>query len=257
MVDDQPTPRTSRGSIRVPTVVLRVVLADRPGALGAVAGRIGAVKGDLVGIEILERRPGQVVDELIVELPEAGLLDLLVKEVEQEDGVEIEDVQSLVDSPFDPQINAFEVAAIIAGADDVEELLSSLCAHTWRTIRTSWVCVVDNDGTVLAEAGRRPATQRLDKPTGPTRRAGNTTADEPEGEVDGEVEWLPMPSAGASLVLGRHQGLPFRSRERRNGAALARVADSLHSGIRRRRRMRSLLSHPSNDLLEGLDLLDR
>ena len=38
---------------------LRVWLPDRPGALGAVASRIGGVKGDVVGIEILEQGAGR------------------------------------------------------------------------------------------------------------------------------------------------------------------------------------------------------
>ena len=54
--------------------MLRVWLPDRPGALGAVASRIGAVKGDVVGIEILETGSGQAVDELVVRLPDATLL---------------------------------------------------------------------------------------------------------------------------------------------------------------------------------------
>ena len=54
--------------------VLCVWLLDRPGALGAVASRIGAVKGDVVGIEILETGAGQAIDELVVQLPEATLV---------------------------------------------------------------------------------------------------------------------------------------------------------------------------------------
>ena len=37
------------------TVVIRVWMPDRPGALGQVASRIGAVRGDVLGIEILEQ----------------------------------------------------------------------------------------------------------------------------------------------------------------------------------------------------------
>ena len=37
------------------TYLVRIWLPDRPGALGQVASRIGAVRGDVVGIEILER----------------------------------------------------------------------------------------------------------------------------------------------------------------------------------------------------------
>ena len=73
------------------TYVLRVWLPDRPGALGAVASRIGAVKGDVIGIEILETGAGQAVDELVVRLPDATLVDLLVNEVRQVDGVRVGD----------------------------------------------------------------------------------------------------------------------------------------------------------------------
>ena len=70
------------------TFVLRVWMPDRPGALGALASRIGAVGGDVTGIEILERGAGRAIDELVVELPDESLVDLLVAEVHQVDGVE-------------------------------------------------------------------------------------------------------------------------------------------------------------------------
>jgi len=43
-----------------------VWLPDRPGALGQVASRIGAVRGDVLGIEVLESGAGSVIDELII-----------------------------------------------------------------------------------------------------------------------------------------------------------------------------------------------
>ena len=41
------------------TLVIRVWLPDRPGALGAVASRVGAVRGDVIGIDIIERGAGR------------------------------------------------------------------------------------------------------------------------------------------------------------------------------------------------------
>ena len=58
-------------------VRLRVWLPDRPGALGAVASRIGSVKGDVTGIEILEQGGGRAIDDLVVTLPDPSLVDLL------------------------------------------------------------------------------------------------------------------------------------------------------------------------------------
>jgi hypothetical protein len=45
--------------------VVRIALPDRPGALGLVASRIGAVGGDIVAINILDRNGGQAVDEFV------------------------------------------------------------------------------------------------------------------------------------------------------------------------------------------------
>ena len=53
--------------------LLRVWLPDRPGALGAVASRIGAVRGDIVGIDVLERNEGVAIDEFGVVLSDAEL----------------------------------------------------------------------------------------------------------------------------------------------------------------------------------------
>ena len=44
--------------------VVRIALPDRPGALGSVASRIGAVGGDIVAINILERDQGRAVLEI-------------------------------------------------------------------------------------------------------------------------------------------------------------------------------------------------
>jgi len=40
-----------------------------------------------------------------------------------------------------------------------------------------------------------------------------------------DIAWAPMPSARLSLVIGR-SGRPLRARERRQVAALARIADT-------------------------------
>ncbi|HSO96752.1 MAG TPA: hypothetical protein VLV81_12005 [Acidimicrobiia bacterium] len=63
-------------------VLVRVWLPDRPGALGLVASRVGAVEGDIVGIDVLERGETVAVDEFAVELYNVDLLELMVREIE-------------------------------------------------------------------------------------------------------------------------------------------------------------------------------
>src|SRR4051794_33778201 len=70
-------------------LVVRLWLPDRPGALGQVASRIGAVHGDVTAIDILERGGGRVVDELVVSLPETSSEALLIKEIGAVDGVAV------------------------------------------------------------------------------------------------------------------------------------------------------------------------
>src|SRR3954463_16389149 len=107
------------------TYVVRVWVPDRPGALGAVPSRIGAVRGDLVGIDILERGAGRAIDELLVELPD-DLVPLLIAEVSQVDGVDVEDVRPAPDWPADPRLDALETASVLVGQQSVASLLDAL-----------------------------------------------------------------------------------------------------------------------------------
>src|SRR3954447_23700236 len=137
--------------------VVRVWLPARPGALGQVASRIGAVGGSVVGIEILERGAGRAIDELVVELPGADLLELLIAEIGQVDGVDVEDVRLIADALHDPRLDALETAAQLVGSSSATEILVSLCEHSARTIGASWAAVVDlDDGDVEASVGTAP-----------------------------------------------------------------------------------------------------
>ena len=72
--------------------LVRIALPDRPGALGLVASRIGAVGGDIVAIHILERVAGSAVDEFEIELGGEHLVELLRNEIHEVYGVEVLDI---------------------------------------------------------------------------------------------------------------------------------------------------------------------
>ncbi|HET8621692.1 MAG TPA: hypothetical protein VFM27_22175 [Acidimicrobiales bacterium] len=224
------------------TFVIRMWLPDRPGALGQVASRIGAVRGDVVGIDILERDGGLAVDELVVELPDGALIDLLVNEVRQVDGVAVEEVRPVADALHDPRLDALEAAAQLVGADDVEELLSAVVTHARRVVGATWVAVVDiderGDGVLAADAGA-PSAGWLEAFLAGSRAAEGVNRG--RGSHRSDVIWTPMAHSGLALVLGR-QGMPYRSRERRQVAALARVVDTR---LRELHRARSRARHPS------------
>lgn len=81
--------------------LVRIALPDRPGALGLVASRIGAVGGDIVAIHILERVDGNAVDEFVIELAGAGahLVELLRTEIHEVDGAAVLDISPLAPTP--------------------------------------------------------------------------------------------------------------------------------------------------------------
>ncbi|HET6949093.1 MAG TPA: hypothetical protein VFI47_01875 [Acidimicrobiales bacterium] len=224
------------------TFVIRMWLPDRPGALGQVASRIGAVRGDVVGIDILERDGGQAVDELVVELPDGELIDLLVSEVRQVDGVAVEEVRPVADALHDPRLDALEAAAQLVGAYDVDGLLKAVVVHARRVVGAHWVAVVDIDDRgdgVLAADDTAPSAAWLEAYLAGSRAAEGATRG--RGGQGSDIVWAPMANAGLALVLGR-EGMPYRSRERRQVAALARVVDTR---LRELRRARSRARHPS------------
>jgi hypothetical protein len=203
--------------------VVRVWLPDRPGALGQVASRIGAVRGDVVGIEILERGGGRAVDELVVELPEPDLLEIMVAEIGQVDGVDDEDVRPVADALHDPRLDALETAAQLVAADSAAEVLDGLCTHAARTIGAQWAVVVDMDQVdVRAGVGPSPPAAWLAAFVAGSRSSAKVAGTDVGPD---DVLWAPLPGANLALVMGR-DGQAFRARERRSAAALARIVDT-------------------------------
>src|SRR5918998_2277800 len=139
------------------TFVVRVWVPDRPGALGQVASRIGAVRGDVVGIDILERGGGRAIDELVVVLPDSSLVSLLSSEISQVDGVDVEDVRPAPSRLHDSRLDALETAGLIVGAPTIAAVLELLVAHGRDDFETDWSAAVDlGELRVLASGGDPP-----------------------------------------------------------------------------------------------------
>ena len=205
----------------MPTYLVRVWLPDRPGALGQVASRIGAVRGDVVGIEILERGAGRAVDELVVALPDEGLLDLLVSEISQVDGVDVEDVHPLRSDRHDSGLTVLATATRLIEADDEAMVLKVLCEHTVADFECDWAMALRlTPAETLVEVGEAPSAAWVGAFVLGSRHLDKGADD--AGPED--VAWADLGRAGIALAVGR-KGRPFRWRERRQLAALARIAE--------------------------------
>jgi uncharacterized UPF0146 family protein len=221
------------------TYVVRMWLPDRPGALGQVASRIGAVRGEIIGIDILERGAGRAIDELVVQLPDGAITELLVHEVQQVDGVDVEEVRPVADALHDPRLDALETAAILVGARECDELIEAVVTHAKRVIGADWACVIaPEDGEVLAQEGELPPTPWLLAFLAGSQESARVAGSGGSGPDD--IVWSPLPSTGLALVLGR-DSTAYRARERRQVAALARIVDTR---LRELTRQRARANHP-------------
>jgi len=205
------------------TYIIRVWMPDRPGALGALASRIGAVGGDVTGIDILERGAGRAIDELVVELPDDALVDLLVAEIHQVDGVDIESIRPAAEALHDPRVDALETAAVLVGAPTPTAAIDELCVHGVRTVGAHWGVVLDlADGSIVSQVGDCPPAAWI----AAFVAGSQSSAQVSDGDAGpSDVVWAPLPAAGRALVMGRN-GEAFRARERRQAAALARIVDT-------------------------------
>lgn len=197
------------------SLVVRLWLPDRPGALGQVASRIGSVRGDLLAIDILERGGGQVVDELVVSLPSATSEELLAREIGAVDGVAVEHIRLVAADRPDPAMAMFELAATVAEAIDAP--VDALCTGLLHALDAEWAVVV-GDGAVVASAGTPPGEAWLQAFFGGSEHL----ADDQSGP--GDVLWARMPASGLAVAAGR-SARAVHERERSRLRVLARIAD--------------------------------
>jgi hypothetical protein len=165
--------------------------------------------------------------------------------VRQVDGVAVEEVRPVADARHDPRLDALEAAAQLVGADDVDELLDAVVGHAGRVVGAAWVAVAELDGprgeAALVASDDAPSGAWLEAFLAGSRAAEGAGCGRGRGCGAGDVVWAPLPHSGLALVLGR-EGMPYRARERRQVAALARVVDTR---LRELRRARSRTRHPS------------
>ncbi|MCP4436806.1 MAG: hypothetical protein GY812_15090 [Actinomycetia bacterium] len=188
--------------------VLRVWLPDRPGALGLVASRVGAVGGDVVGIDIIDRGAGRAVDELLINLPDESLVDLLVSEIHEIDGADVEDVRPAGRDHEDLAVAALQVAAELAAVESPAQRACVLVGGAMRLLHADWAAVVDTGSASLlcGDGDELPNEAWL------SGFVLGATADGDAAELD-EFAIAEVADHGWKLVVCRSR-LPVRGRER-------------------------------------------
>jgi hypothetical protein len=200
--------------------LLRVVLPDRPGMLGAVATALGEAGADILSLDVVERGPSGAVDDLLVELPPGGLVDRLITFAQSVPGVTVESLR-----PYAGNADLHrDLELVDALAAQPAEALQVLADHAPGVFRAGWALVV-GDGRVVAGSRGAPEEAPKGLPATPTARR-----DDPhESRVPDawqllgtELAVAPL-GAEAVILLGRPGGPLFRASEVLRLAHLAAV----------------------------------
>lgn len=212
------------------TFVARLWLPDIPGTLGLVAAAIGRARGDVIGIEILERGAGMAIDELLIQVPDAFDVELLISEVSAVPGVNVEDVHRVDPARQDQSILALEVAAHIVETPEAHRL-EVLCESIRSMLEAEWCTVIGRDVAVAGDAppdsvdissGVIPDPAWLRAFLEGIRHLDSGSSFD---HTPGDVAWAPLSHSGF-VVCGRHQR-SFRSREREHLRLIVRIVDSV------------------------------
>ncbi|OBG27608.1 amino acid-binding protein [Mycobacterium sp. 852002-51057_SCH5723018] len=169
--------------LAVPSYLLRIALADRPGSLGSLAVALGSVGADILSLDVVERSSGYAIDDLVIELPPGGMPDRLITAAESLPNVRVDSVR-----PHTGLLEAhreLELLDHVAAAGDNASRLQTLADEAPKVLRVSWCTVLRSDhGELhrLAGSPGSPETKADSAPWLPIERAVT---------LDNTGEWVP------------------------------------------------------------------
>lgn len=184
------------------------------------ASRIGAVGGDVVSIDILQREQGSVIDDFGVELAGEDLVELVRSEILEVDGVTVEGLR-LIDGPVpDRHAEILDIATSLFHQTSPTGVLEYLTNRACESVNASFAAALDPLAPwPTAVSGAVPPDDEL-RDLAVTLQAAEDAGERPEVGAD----CVRLRMAGALLVVGRPD-MPFRRRERTRIATMAELAD--------------------------------
>ncbi|MDT7537499.1 MAG: hypothetical protein QOI82_1084 [Actinomycetota bacterium] len=191
--------------------LLRLVVPDRPGMLGAVATALGEADADIVSLDVVERGPDGAVDDLVVELPTGALVDRLITAAQSVPGVIVE------------SLRPYTGAADLHGDLDLMEALAAapvdalevFVAGAPGVFRAGWALLID-EGQVISASRGAPEVRSLDLLD--VRQARRIEGGEPWVPqqwqlLATELAAAPVGNPTRVILLGRPGGPLFRASE--------------------------------------------
>jgi hypothetical protein len=217
-----------------PVHLMRVVIADRPGSLGALATALGRAEADIVGVDVIERRDdGSVVDDILVDLPHGRLPDALVSACNSVDGAQVEFVR------FYPHHGGLQrdLQVVEAMTDDPARADAVLVELAPDVFRADWALIMERgaDGELELLHRSRAAPEELNgvqTPWMPVTRARRLPDPSDWAPSWGENAAAAVTIGGPNcvLVVARRGGPEFLSSELARLGHLVNLARAIRSG---------------------------
>ncbi len=207
------------------TYLLRLWLPDRPGALGAVASRIGSVGADVIGIEVLEQGAGRAIDELLLRIPHEERIGLLLTELTEVDGVSVEDLREVPGERAERGVDVLELVASLVEHGDPDGILPAMLEALVPRFDLDWAAVADLRGSsIVCTLGEAPAPEWL------TGYAAGMLGDTEAVDRPTDVADALLGTSDLVLLAGRTR-YALHERERRELRAVARICASVGLGV--------------------------
>jgi hypothetical protein len=207
--------------------LLRLVVPDRPGTLGAVATALGNAGIDIVGVDVLERANGVAVDDIVVDLPPDRVADSLITAATTVPGVEVESLRPFA-GPLDTH-RELDLLEALAPAGEV--MPKVFAAELPRVFHSGWAVVLVGSGAeveVVAASDAAPSLDGVRLPWLPLHGPLLLPSDAdwvPQRWQELAVEMMAAPlDADSAVLLGRTGGPAFRRSELLRLTHLAGIA---------------------------------
>lgn len=203
--------------------LLRLVMPDRPGILGAVATALGTAGIDIVSLDVLERGTGVAVDDVVVDLPADRLPDSLITVAQSVPDVRVESLRPYA-GPLDTHRELELLDALAhAGGNPPDPALAAklLAAELPRVFHSGWAVVLDcgaGGWSVRSASEAAPSFDGVELPWMPLTGARLLPSDDewlPERWREMAIEMMASPYGGeaCAVVVGRSGGPAFRRSE--------------------------------------------
>lgn len=212
--------------------LLRLVLPDRPGMLGAVASALGEAGADILSLDVVERGPDGAVDDLVVALPPGGMADLLITRAQSVPGVVVESLR-----PYYGGSDLHrDLELVEALAAEPATAAALLVAHVPGVFRAGWALLLEAGPQVLAASAGAPDVGDLPLPWLPLEQARRLAATEPWvperwQALGTELVAAPVGAPDRAVLVGRPGGPRFRGSELLRLRHLAGITATVAAGV--------------------------